>query len=162
MALGDAWVLQTQLLITPDPDYPGAGDVLNTTRFGTLIHAISYDDDTPQHYAARIPLDAGRDIKYYQNELDILMSLRPHPAICGFRGFCLVKEHPCIVMEYLENGTFRNIYSGSAQPRPEWTPTVRAKCLFGLACALIHLHGHGSFHRHVTPSCVMFDRKWEC
>jgi TPR repeat protein len=90
-------------------------------------------------------------------ELEFLTTLRPHPAICSLSGFTSINGINAIQMEYLPNGSLRELFVSRSAP-----PLVRAKCLFGLACALLHLHSHGAYHRHVTPDCILFDDAWEC
>jgi TPR repeat protein/serine/threonine protein kinase len=139
--------------------------VLGAGRFGQL--SLCYHRDDPTHYYVcriiRNP-DAGptaQEDRYFYRELDVYVRIRPHPAICDFIGcsFC----PPWIVTEYLPNGSLADILEAESarRPFPQWTPTRRAKTIFGFATAMMHLHAHDAIHRYLTPQNILFTANWE-
>jgi serine/threonine protein kinase len=83
--------------------------------------------------------------RFFTRELEIFLTLRPHPSICAFVG-CCISPQLAIVMEDLPNGSL------ASAPVKAWTDTARAKTIFGLACAMMHLHGHGAIHRYLRSA----------
>jgi serine/threonine protein kinase len=121
------------------------------------IRAVHYDPD-PAKAADATRAESAR-ARFFTRELEIFLTLRPHPSICAFVGYC-ISPQLAIVMEYLPNGSLSSIID-SAAPVKEWTDTARAKTIFGLACAMMHLHGHGAVHRYLRPANILFDAKFE-
>jgi TPR repeat protein len=121
------------------------------------MRTLQYEPDHED--AADVKRAEAARTRYFTRELEIFLTLRPHPSICEFVGYC-ISPQLAIVMEYLPNGSLAGVLDGKA-PIRDWTDTVRAKTVFGFACAMMHLHGHGAIHRYLTPRNILFDAKWE-
>jgi hypothetical protein len=65
-----------------------------------------------------------------------------------------------IITEFLENDT---IAEAIFDRRPEFTPLARCKTIFGVACAMLHLHlhAHDRPDRFLSTHTVRFDSRWE-
>lgn len=98
--------------------------------------------------------------KYGFGEIQFFMQVPPHPCIGKFLGFCL---HPkiMIVTEYQPNGSLRELFDKLERGEvAQWTDTLRAKIILGVAAAMAHINAHGVVHRCLTPKKVMFDADW--
>ena len=96
-------------------------------------------------------------------EIDILFLMRPHPAITKFIGFTIGGEGRAIYTEYVPGTSLKEVFDDVAAGRaPDWwDATVKAKVIYGLAAALMHIHAHEVFHRDVKPSNVLLDENHE-
>jgi serine/threonine protein kinase len=103
----------------------------------------------------------GHSDKDFIAELKILFLFRQHPVVSKFYGFTLVPR--AIFTEYLPNRSLISILTDvrAGRPRPEWTALLRSKVVFGVACALMHLHAHSPIYRKPRPSNILFDAAWE-
>ena len=111
--------------------------------------------------AQRSPQTEDGKVQQALREVEMFIKMRPHPAFCSFKGF--FAQPTAVLMEYLPNGTLKQMLTKvwRGEDVPNWTPTVRAKVIFGLAAALMHLHAHNAIHRYITLSSILFDDKWE-
>ena len=133
--------------------------LLGTKRFGELYLMESTDPTHEKVVAQRAP-EEGRAQQVFR-EVEMFIKMRPHPAFCGFKGF--FPQPTAVILEYLPNGTLNHMLEKiwKGEPDPHWTPTLRAKIIFGLAAGLMHLHAHNGVHRYITLSSILFDAKWE-
>lgn len=90
----------------------------------------------------------------FTKQIDLLVRLKPHYAIAKFIGFQLQDEN--IFMEYIENESLEKMMERGAM-----TPDMKSKTIFGIACAMMHIHSHGAIHRYVKPSNILFDKNYE-
>jgi hypothetical protein len=86
----------------------------------------------------------------FLREIEIYLTLRPHPSICGFGSYS-VSNPLRIMVESLPNGSFGDLLESST------TAASRAKATFGFGCAMMHLLGHDAIHRYLTQRDVAFD-----
>jgi serine/threonine protein kinase len=86
------------------------------------------------------------------------VTVNGHPAFTRF--ICWWYEPQIgIVTEWLPGRTLGDILKdviGGRVPS-EWTPTVRSKTIFGVACGMLHLHNNNTIHRHLSPAHVRYD-----
>lgn len=135
------------------------GDVIGEGRFGTIKKATK--NDTGEEFALREFTDTEKTDRDCLREVGVLSKLRYHPAICKFISFSIMPFQ--ILFEYIPNGSLQNILDKLKKgTKPsEWNGTLRSKTIFGVACALHHLHNHDQIHRYLTPKCILFDRNYE-
>jgi TPR repeat protein len=143
--------------------------VLGEARFGKILLCHHLDEPT-QPYVCRFLADSGsgpggasaaREDRRFFRELDIYVRIRPHPAICSFIGCSF--SPPAILTEYLPNGSLSDVLRAQSdgRPFPEWTPTRRAKTIFGFAAGMMHLHAHDAVHRFLSPNNILFTANWD-
>jgi serine/threonine protein kinase len=44
---------------------------------------------------------------------------------------------------------------------PEWSPTIKAKCVFGIAAGISYLYSRRVLHRNLKPQNILFDQNRE-
>jgi serine/threonine protein kinase len=49
----------------------------------------------------------------------------------------------------------------SGMPLPGWTPTVKSKCIFGIAPGTAYMYGEHVVHRDLKPGTILFDKNFE-
>ncbi|OHT11958.1 hypothetical protein TRFO_18329 [Tritrichomonas foetus] len=101
------------------------------------------------------------DTRAFMIEVDFFMIVRQHPAITKFYGFAVNPNS--IIIEFAPNNSLGKVLEDidEGSPPPWWTPTTRAKAIFGFAAAMQHLHSYDVVHRYLTPSNILFDAKYE-
>ena len=99
--------------------------------------------------------------KYFAREVDNYQHIGKDPVIIELKGVVdLIAPEPKAILEYAPNGSLRDMLERlwKGQAVPEWTPTFRAKAIFGSAVALMRIHKHVAAHRRFYPSCVLLDK----
>lgn len=97
--------------------------------------------------------------KEFFHEIDVYIKLKPHTGICKFYGYYLIPQKT-ILAEHFPNGSLLDIYS-SKSLKKRLTNLLKAKVIFGTACAMMHLHANKIFHGNLQPSQIYFDSNWE-
>jgi serine/threonine protein kinase len=108
--------------------------------------------DTDERVAIKrlAPPSGAVNEKLFIRELLILAENR-HPATVRLLGFTIfgVEKGPVIITPYTPHGNLAQMIkterSGTALPR--WSPTVKSKCVFGVAAGMSYLHS-----RRVMPT----------
>jgi TPR repeat protein len=104
----------------------------------------------------------GDDPKLFCQEMDALRLLPAHPCIGAYHGYSMIP--PGIWLEYLPGGSLASILALQWTKRPlppSYTPTVKAKTIFGIAAAMMHVHAHNAVHRYLTPKNILYDAQSE-
>ena len=89
--------------------------------------------------------------------------LAPHPAMPRFVGYCEKGDDRMIVTD----GDFSRIGDklfgawGETQPPPDLDATRKAKAIFGVVAALVHMESYGIWPYLELEENIMFDRNWE-
>ena len=87
----------------------------------------------------------------FHNERRALAQLR-HPNIVSIFACYTVKNHPCIVMEYMSGGTLAD-HIGKPFP-----PGEAARILLRIARGVAEAHSKGIVHRDLKPQNILIDR----
>jgi serine/threonine protein kinase len=137
------------------------GSRLGQGRFGTVYHATKIETGETfalkrMHWEWMKP----ESQNLFLREIEILSAF-DHPAIVGFRGFCLFpagdKNEPVILTELMTGGDLQELIdaarNGSAPPT--WTETQKLIVLYGIASAMRVLHADRVFHRDLKPSNIL-------
>ena len=96
--------------------------------------------------------------------LDKYVWLAPHRAIASFVGYCEDDDGDLLVVT---EGDFRRICGkvfgrlGETRPPPELDATRKAKAIFGVVAALVHMESQGIRPYLNLEENIMFDRNWE-
>ena len=98
----------------------------------------------------------------FARDIDNYHLIGKHKAIIELKGFTERADGQCLVLEYAPNGTLLNLFERvwAGEVVPEWTPTFRAKAVFGLAAALMRIHARVMAHRRFYPSLILLDQDW--
>ena len=99
--------------------------------------------------------------KYFAREVDNYRRIGKHPVIIEFKGYAdLISPEPKAILEYAPNGSLadmlKRVWNGETVDA--WTPTFRAKAIFGSAVALMRIHDQVAAHRRFYPSCILLDK----
>jgi TPR repeat protein len=139
--------------IVPDGDFRDLHR-LGSGRFGEvwLVERCC----PPRDLVAKRLCLSDADAVHFFTEIDVLFKIRNHSALCKGVGFTLSPK--AVYTEYLPNGSLDSVFN--THPA-EWNATTKSKAVFGIACALMHLHAERHYHRYLHPSNVMFDANWE-
>jgi TPR repeat protein len=146
-----------------NPDDYDVVKQIGAGRFGRVA-LVKHKSTDGGEFALREVLDTGAlaNDKTFMQEIQFFMSVRPHPAIATFHGYWIPKGQRGVLMQYLPEGSLYSILSSTPAKYPAWyTPTVKAKVIFGFAAAMMHLHAHGAVHRYLSPKNIMFDAAHE-
>lgn len=142
-------------------------NIIGQGRFGvmTKVRARNSSRDSPPEFYAKRTLittpGADDSQKKFMREIEAYILTKRHPAICKFYGFTIGQPQSFIV-EYLSNGSLQNLIDNHTKmPINAQYDTIRAKTIFGIAAALVHLRNHSLFHRYLTPQNILFDDNWE-
>jgi|GEM_PF-4318556 len=87
----------------------------------------------------------------FQNERRVLAQLR-HPNIVSIFACSTVRNHPCIVMEYMGGGTLADHIGKPFQP------LEAVQILLRIARGVAEAHTKGIVHRDLKPQNILIDR----
>lgn len=150
-------------------DFNLTDKLLGKGHFGSVYIVENINDQ--KEYAAKIikgdELVSGKEQQMLMQESIILNKLS-HPLIVKFYGlnFHSFKEptklEPTIIMEYLPNGSLKDILEEEKKGNliKEWTPTKKYICLLGISHAMKYLHKKGIIHRDLKPANILFDENY--
>jgi serine/threonine protein kinase len=106
-------------------------------------------------------LDRRKASAEFEQAVEILARVGPHPVVCGFHGWYYAEDQG-LLFEYLPLGSLSRVLKSPPSERPEWfTPTVQAKVVFGVAAGMQHLHSHRITHKYLNPNNILFDSNCE-
>ena len=94
----------------------------------------------------------------FMHEVECMLSVRPHPGFVKFCGF-LISPNRTIVTEKVPNGSLHDMLSGD--PCQQWGETEKAKAIFGVASAMMHLHALGIVNGNLKATNVLLDENYE-
>ena len=94
----------------------------------------------------------------FMHEVECMLSVRPHPGFVKFCGF-LISPNRTIVTEKVPNGSLHDVITGA--PCQLWGDTERAKAIFGVASAMMHLHALGIVNGNLKATNVLLDENYE-
>ncbi|XP_033647848.1 interleukin-1 receptor-associated kinase 4-like [Asterias rubens] len=93
-------------------------------------------------------------VKQYQNELNMLQSLH-HKNLVELYGYSFDGDTPCLVFNYLKNGSVQATLNKDSCLLLSWE--VRVRIAQGTAQGLCYLHQQGTVHRDVKSANVLLD-----
>jgi serine/threonine protein kinase len=100
-------------------------------------------------------------------ELEILAENK-HPGALqlirfNFAGVPAYGDGPAVLTAFLKNGDLYSACHGNRTKaqRPVFDPTVKSKCVFGVAATMAYFHRKGIIHRDLKPENVLLDDKME-
>ena len=98
----------------------------------------------------------------FKKVLEKYVRLAPHPAIPRFVGYC-ESDQLMVVTEGDFSQMCHNLFGPLAEVRPprELDATRKAKAVFGVVAALVHMESHGIRPYLDLESNIMFDSNWE-
>jgi serine/threonine protein kinase len=101
---------------------------------------------------------------FFVRELLILAENR-HPSTLHLLGFNIFGRGsgPVIITPFMPHGDLDRMITAehSGTPLPGWSPTVKSKCIFGIAVGMSYLHCRKVMHRDLKPANVLFDETFE-
>lgn len=133
------------------------------SHVGGDLYKVSNIKDAGEVHVKRVTFERNTaDQKYFMEEIDLFMLMIPHPLIAKFYGLTLVPER-AIYTEFVDGPSLFRIFEdvGMGNPPKEWTSTLKAKTVFGIAAGMMHLRAQNILHRRLKPSNIMFDRLWD-
>jgi TPR repeat protein len=136
---------------------------LGGQKFGRLFHVQDMVERTSiaRRDFAITKAPYGNTVAFVR-VLEQLSSLAPHPGLLPYLGY-QVSFPPQLFSEYLRGFNLAMIFQkvASSEPVPHWDSTRKSFVIFGLACALMHLHSHGITHCYLKPSRVLLTPDFE-
>ncbi|OHT12799.1 hypothetical protein TRFO_17268 [Tritrichomonas foetus] len=100
--------------------------------------------------------------KQFFKEIGV-MSHACHPLVVDFVGFNMCdfdnQNKPTIIMEYMPNGSLRDVLDQSRKKKIRFTNTLKQISMIGIAIAVEHLNNENIIHRDVKPQNVLMDDK---
>jgi TPR repeat protein len=106
--------------------------------------------------------DSYQNTVIFVHILELLSSLASHRGLVSYVGYRL-EFPPQLFSEYIGGSTLAFLFEKVSAGKiiPEWNATHKSFVIFGLACALMHLHSHGISHRYLKPSRIFLTPNYE-
>lgn len=95
---------------------------------------------------------SAQDMKAFQDEVALMMNLRPHKNVVQLRGLCL--QPLCVVMDFVDGGSLE---SRLHKREVEVTWREVFKWAQGIVAGLHHCHCEGIVHRDLAARNVLLD-----
>ena len=145
--------------------------IFGTARFGHLqIVNCTQDLGAGNEYLQEIYNDDGVTIdpqKYFIRSITFFFKIPPFPSIHKFFGYTL-SPNSLILQNHTTklSQLFRAQRSDKPSPKDQqlfnaFTPTCRAKTIFGIIAGIFHLHSFGHYHRAINPDNIYLNEKLE-
>jgi serine/threonine-protein kinase len=100
----------------------------------------------------------------------VILAQNEHPATLRLIGFSITPAPgrtselgPIHITPIMPNGHLDAMLKAarSGRPLPGWTPTMKSKCVFGIAVGMAYMHSKEVMHRDLKPENVFLDPNFE-
>jgi len=125
--------------------------------FGTVMKAINLENNKLIAVKTINKFwDKGKqkNLNKLKQEITILKQIK-HKNIVEFYGFVETSQKLYIMMEYIHNGTLKNLFEKRKEPK--FTELEAGKLLECLFSAVDYLHTREICHRDIKPENIMFE-----
>jgi len=90
------------------------------------------------------------EMKEFQSEVSIMTAIKPHPNVLLFMGACTKSPPYCIVMEYINGGSLKQLLRSQ-----QLSLETIYQLLKDIASGLYHLHVEGIIHRDLASRNIL-------
>jgi len=98
-----------------------------------------------------------KDLEEFRKECGLMMDLRPHRNVVPLLGVCYDPKTPCMVTDYLENGTLERLIKSSFVLT--WPLIVNISK--GITAGVYHLHQENILHRDLASRNILLRGNYE-
>jgi serine/threonine protein kinase len=163
-------------MILPIADYTASADdydfhdgtKLGEGAFGTVFRAVH--KTTSEIVAIKFLKNALAPLEQtaFIREIGILVK-NDHPAALRLIGYSFRpatgrdEKGPFLITPVMPHGTMNQMLALERQRRapPEWNPTTKTKCVFGIVAGMVYMHSKEVMHRDLKPENVFLNDDWE-
>lgn len=131
--------------------------VLGSGSYGTVIHAIYLE--TNEEVAVKVVIKSKHKENQYlhlKQEVNILKQLN-HKNIIVFKDFIDTKSRLFIIMEYIKDGTLRDLIESRKKSMNPFTEDEVRVIIKNLFESVTYLHQHEIIHRDIKPENILIN-----